>query len=90
MEYHESHLPHQHLGQEQKKIKKIILCGGGANLQGLPDFLTKALKAEVAVGNPWVNILSSDSKEIPALSFQDSLGYTTALGLALRGIRGGQ
>jgi type IV pilus assembly protein PilM len=88
MEYHESHIPHQHLGQQQKKIKKIILCGGGANMRGLPSFLTKKLKTEVIVGNPWVNILSSRSREIPALSFQDSLRYTTALGLALRGIRG--
>ncbi|HEX9722594.1 MAG TPA: type IV pilus assembly protein PilM [Candidatus Paceibacterota bacterium] len=85
LEYHESHMPHQHLGVPQKKIKKIMLCGGGANLRGLPDFLTKELKTEVVVGNPWVNILSSRSREIPELSFADSLRYTTALGLALRG-----
>lgn len=85
MEYHESHMPHQHLGQAQPKIKKIVLSGGGANLRGLPDLLTRELKTEVVVGNPWVNILSSHSKEIPDLSFQDSLRFTTALGLALRG-----
>ena len=85
LEYHESHTLHQHLGIAQKKIKKIMLCGGGANLRGLPDFLTKELKTEVVVGNPWVNILSSRSREIPDLSFADSLRYTTALGLALRG-----
>lgn len=85
LEYYETHVPHQHLTQPQKKIKKIMLCGGGANLKGLPEFLMRQLKVEVAVGNPWVNILPVDTKELPPLSFQESLGYSTALGLALRG-----
>ena len=87
LEYYESHLPHQHLGKEQAKIQKILLCGGGANLKGFPEFLMRALKVEVVVGNPWVNILSPNSTELPMLSFQESLGYSTALGLALRGAR---
>jgi type IV pilus assembly protein PilM len=85
LDYYETHIPHQHLGEKQKKIKKVVLCGGGANLRGFPEFLTRALKVEVVVGNPWVNILSPDSKELPALPFHNSLRYTTALGLALRG-----
>ncbi len=84
-EYSETHLPHQHLSQPQGKIEKIMLCGGGANLKGLSEFLMRALKIQVVVGNPWVNILSHDAKELPPLSFQESLGYSTALGLALRG-----
>ena len=87
LEYYESHLPHQHLDQPQKKITKIMLCGGGANLKGLPEFLMRSLKVEVAVGNPWINILPPGVKELPLLSFQDSLGYSTALGLALRGAK---
>lgn len=86
-EYNESHLPHQHGVGKNRKIKKMILCGGGSNMRGLPEFLTKKLKLEVAIGNPWVNILSSESKEIPPLSLSDSLQYTTALGLALRGVQ---
>ncbi len=85
LEYYETHLPHQHLLQPQKKIERIMLCGGGANLKGFPEFLTRALKVQVAVGNPWVNILSPQIKELPPLSLQESLGYSTALGLALRG-----
>ncbi len=87
MEYYETHLPHQHLDKPQKKIKKVVLCGGGANLKGLPEFLTRSLKVEVVVGNPWINILPSDTKELPLVSFQESLQYSTALGLALRGVR---
>lgn len=83
--YYESHAPHEHLGQRHKSIQKIVLCGGGANLKGFPEFFMRALKIETAVGSPWVNILPSRLKELPLLSFQDSLGYSTALGLALRG-----
>ena len=85
IEYYETHVPHQHLANPQKKIKKIMLCGGGANLKGPPEFLMRALKIEVAVGNPWVNILSPDTQELPLLSLPESLSWSTALGLALRG-----
>lgn len=88
MEYYEGHTPHQHLGKPQKKIQKVMLCGGGANLKGLSEFLTRIMKVQVEVGSPWVNILSSGTKELPTLSFRDSLGYSTALGLALRGAQG--
>ncbi len=67
-------------------ISKIILCGGGANLKGLPQFLSLRLKIPVACGNPWVNILKSPIKEIPELSYKESLAFATALGLALRGV----
>lgn len=84
-EYYETHLPHQHLGKPDKKIEKIVLCGGGANLRGFSEFLMRALKVQVGVGNPWVNILAQQTQEVPPLSFQESLSYSTALGLALRG-----
>src|SRR3989344_2569339 len=87
LEYYETHAPHQHLGKLQKNIKKIMLCGGGANLKGLPEFLMRALKIEVVVGNPWINILSPGTQELPMLSFPESLSYSTALGLALRGVQ---
>jgi len=67
-------------------IKKILLCGNGANLKGLSAFISSELKITVELANPWVNILPSSLKEVPVLSFKESLGYTTALGLALRGV----
>jgi len=85
MAYYESHISHQHLRRPTKDIRKILLCGGGANLKGLPEFLTKELKIETVVGNPWYNILPTPLKELPPIPFQDSIRYTTALGLALRG-----
>jgi len=69
------------------EIKKILLCGSGSNLKGLSDFISSELKITVGLVNPWMNILSSSLKEVPELSFKESLGYTTALGLALRGVK---
>lgn len=85
LSYYESHTIHQHLGANQQRIKKIILSGGGANLRGFAKFLSRELEREVMLGNPWVNILKTSLKELPPLPFGESLKYTAALGLALRG-----
>jgi len=55
-------------------------------MKGLSAFLSARLKVQVSVGNPWVNIFTSSSDELPEIAFGDSLSFTTALGLALRGI----
>jgi type IV pilus assembly protein PilM len=70
----------------RQNISKILLCGGGANMKGLSAFLSARLKVQVSVGNPWINIFTSSSDELPEIAFGDSLSFTTALGLALRGI----
>jgi len=53
----------------------------------LIDFLSLQLKISIEMGNPWVNILPESLKELPKLSYEKSLAFTTALGLALRGIK---
>lgn len=86
--YYQSHASHEHLPvNSQGGVKKVLLCGGGANLKGLPNFLALELKLPVEISNPWVNILPEFLKETRQLPFEKSLGYTTALGLALRGIK---
>lgn len=85
--YYHTHVHHEHLPLDGKEVEKIFLCGGGANLKGLTDFLSLELKIPVELGNPWVNILPEPLKEVPDLSYEKSLGYTTTLGLALRGIK---
>jgi len=69
-----------------KQISNIILCGGGANLIGLTDLITAKTQIETAIGNPWTNILTPDFKKIPELDYNESITYTTALGLALKGV----
>jgi len=85
LKYYRSHQGGRAGGGSQS-LEKILLCGGGANLKGLPDFLAKELSLTVQLADPWLNILSRPIKEVPLLSFKQSLGYTTALGLALRAI----
>lgn len=85
--YYQSHTYCKPLSPSCGEVEKILLCGGGATLKGLPEFLAAQLKLPVAVGNPWVNILPKFLKEVPIIPFEKSLGYTTALGLALRGIK---
>jgi len=68
-------------------------------LSVLPEYLMANLKVPVELANVWTNILPSfvDSgrtlgsdrsyfdDKIPSISFNDSLGYATAIGLALKG-----
>lgn len=87
LNYYRTHTSPEHLSPGGKGVEKIILCGGGANLKGLPEFLSLRLKLPVELGNPWINILPKSQKEVPTLPFEKALSYTTALGLALRGIK---
>lgn len=86
LNYYLSHASHEHLPPDHKGIERILLSGGGANLKGLGEFLKEKLKVPVNLANPWINILPPPLKNPPQLSFEDSLRYTTAIGLALRGI----
>ena len=94
LNYYHTHFSHEHLSRvegsgkpygKSATVKKIILCGGVANLKGLDNFLSQELKLQVDLGNPWSNILPHPLKEVPELPYMESLKYTTALGLALRG-----
>ena len=88
IDYYQTHIGHEHFANPaSRSIKEIRLCGGGANLKGLVDILALELQIPVTTGNPWINILPQPLKEVPELSYEESLSYTTALGLALRGFR---
>ena len=63
-------------------IERIILCGGSANLAGLPEYLAVSLKVPVARGNVWGNVLSIE-RGIPPIEYAASLGFAPAIGLAL-------
>ncbi len=82
--YYQTHASKMGFSAQKEKIEKIILCGRGSNLKGLKNFLSLEIKIPVELGNPWLNILAEPLKEVPGLSYEESLGYVTALGLALR------
>ena len=63
-------------------IQNVILCGGSANLKGLPGYLTETLGIETKRADVWQNAFSL-SKTIPPIGRRYSYGYATAIGLAL-------
>jgi type IV pilus assembly protein PilM len=65
-----------------RRIKKIILCGGSANLKGLPEYLSEALGVACARGNVWENAFPANIF-VPPIEKNYSFGYATAIGLAL-------
>jgi type IV pilus assembly protein PilM len=73
---------HKEGGENRPSIKKIILCGGDANLIGLSEYLSVSTKNTIEVADVWNNILDI-KKCIPKIGLEQSLVYTAALGLAL-------
>ena len=67
-------------------ISKVIVCGGEAKIPGMNFYLSLQIKKEIERGNPWINIINSDSDEIPPISREDSMVFVTVLGLAMRGV----
>ena len=86
LEYYRKHATKENVPKEARDVSKILLCGGGSNLRGLSQLLSQELKLPVGLANPWINILPEGKKELPEIPFKKSLGYTTALGLALRAV----
>lgn len=68
---------------EERRISSVMLCGGSANLKGLPSYLTESLGLPCARGNVWENSFSLDSV-VPPIDRRHSLGYASAIGLALK------
>lgn len=76
---------HTHKNERNKDrpmIEKIILCGGGSNLIGLSEYISVNMKTQVELANVWTNILDI-KKNIPEISFEESLSFAPAIGLAL-------
>lgn len=66
------------------QANRIILVGGGANLRGLPEFLSQRLGKTVEIGNPLANL--NLHKNSPLIDASIITSYSTVAGLALRGL----
>lgn len=80
-----SHMQYWHKrgdSNPQRRLSQIMLCGGSANLKGLPAYFTESLGVPVVRGNVWEQIYSFDTA-VPPIDHRHSLGYATAIGLAL-------
>jgi type IV pilus assembly protein PilM len=64
----------------ERTIGQVVILGGGANMPGLGDYLTSALRMPVRSQNPW-NVLDYAGLQPP--SNPDKLMYATVAGLSL-------
>lgn len=85
MEYYRNHTTHIH--GAHPVIDSILLVGGDANLLGLPTYLSSFLKIPVYAANPFSAIRNWLLDAIPPIPKNQSLAFTTAIGLALKGLR---
>lgn len=72
---------------ENFKIDKALLCGEGAALSGIENDFNKNLEFQCDIANPWVNVVSKESRQVPTMQYNESLGFGTVIGLALRGLK---
>ncbi len=70
---------------DERRIKSIVLCGGSANLNGFPEYLTETLGIPAVRGNVWENAFSLE-ETVPPISRPYSFGYAAAIGLALKNV----
>ena len=70
-------------GERVTPVSRIILVGGSANLNGLPEYIAGQIHAEAELGNIWRHICDFDAY-IPPIDRRTSLQFATAAGLALR------
>lgn len=68
---------------KHEPVTRAILVGGNATLKGLAEYLESALKVPVALGDVFTNLRPRDHW-LPPLEYLESLGYASAIGLALR------
>jgi type IV pilus assembly protein PilM len=68
-----------------RAIELLVLSGGGANMPGLAEELTKVLGVEVQVVQPFLNIDTS-KLSLPINLATEGCRFSYAVGLALRGL----
>jgi len=83
IDYYQTHSEKCQEFSNKKSFKKILFCGEGANLKGIIEFLSKELDLEVEKADPLVNL--SIKHSLLGFTKEKALGFTTAIGLALRG-----
>ncbi len=67
------------------RVKEVLLTGGGSNFPGLDKvFLQLFNDIHVQRGNPWVNLMPAGETKEQGLSIQESVHFSTSIGLALR------
>lgn len=68
----------------QQTIQRIVMSGGSSYMPGLKDYLTQLFQVPVVINNPWQNV---NIGNLEAPSDTEQATYTTAVGLALVGLK---
>ncbi len=68
---------------EHKKIENVLLVGHNSSNPEIIDFLERALKINVDIGNVWINCFDLKS-HVPEMDQKTALDYAVCLGLAIR------
>lgn len=85
LEYYRNHASHEHGLGGEGRIGKIILCGSGANLKGLDDFISLKLNMPVVIAQQNFTAKKIISKGSAARAGDKYYGdLTVVAGLALR------
>lgn len=69
-------------GIHSKRVNTIILCGGSSLLPGLTSEFKSAFGVDAELANVWSNV-PFHKNYVPEITFEESLGYATTIGLAL-------
>lgn len=69
--------------KSNKKVERIILCGGSALLPGLVEYFSKNLNLPVSIGDPWGRI-NYDSPDLGPVLKELAPSFSIAVGLAMR------
>jgi hypothetical protein len=69
-------------GFSSGEIKRVIVCGAEASQEDFVRELMEEVEAEWRLADVWVNAFSIKNG-LPEISFEESLGFATAIGLAL-------
>lgn len=72
-------------GERITPVSGVLLVGGSSNLKGLETYLAGRVQARTQLANVWHNVCHFDDY-IPPVDKHHSLGYATAVGLALRDV----
>lgn len=70
-----------------RPIEELIICGGSANLRGLPEYFRETLNIDAVVADVWQNAFDA-TLSAPPIDRRHSYGYATAVGLSLASFNG--
>lgn len=84
--FYNDHNFHEHNNDlvDNKSNGKIILSGGGSNLKGLAEFISKEILIKTEIGDVFSNLNLKENNFFP-ISKEKKSSFCTVIGLAIRG-----